>query len=140
MFPIDDRRGYRRPCKRRRQMLGFVQPCLLILLSRSDIHGYQLFQRLAAFGFDPHLTDPSVIYHVLRTMEVEGWVTSYQGTESQGPQRRIYQLTASGRASLDAWIEDLRLTRRKIDALIGAYDDLSQTLSMEEKSENSSDL
>jgi PadR family transcriptional regulator PadR len=103
-------------------MMGFLQPCLLLMLHRGDAHGYNLLNGLDEFGLDPEAHDPSKIYRALREMDMAGWVTSYEGEESRGPQRRVYHLTEEGRHHLDVWIEDLRSGKREIELLLAAYE------------------
>ena len=107
---------------RRRRMMGFLQPCLLLMLQRGDAHGYNLLNGLDEFGLNPEALDPSVVYRALREMEAAGWVTSYEGQESLGPQRRVYRLTEQGREHLDVWVQDLRRAKREIDLLLEAYE------------------
>jgi DNA-binding PadR family transcriptional regulator len=103
-------------------MMGFLQPCLLLMLHRGDAHGYNLLNGLSEFGLNPEAHDPSMIYRALREMEQAGWVTSYEGEESLGPQRRVYRLTEEGQGHLDTWVEDLRRAKREIELLIEAYE------------------
>jgi|YNPMSStandDraft_1061717.scaffolds.fasta_scaffold220401_1 PadR family transcriptional regulator PadR len=107
---------------RRRRIISFLQPCLLVLLRRDQAHGYSLLNDLAEFGFDPEWLDPSLVYRALREMEALGLVTSEWSDESLGPQRRVYRITPAGEEYLAHWIADLRQTRREIDALLTAYD------------------
>ncbi len=115
-------RRQRRHGRRRRRTMGFLQPCMLLLLHRGDAHGYNLLNGLDEFGLDPTAHDPSLIYRVLREMEAAGWMDSYQGEKSRGPQRRVYRLTEQGRQHLKIWIEDLRRTKREIELLIEAFE------------------
>jgi DNA-binding PadR family transcriptional regulator len=103
-------------------MVGFLQPCLLLMLHRSDDHGYNLLNGLDEFGLNPEAHDPSRIYRALREMEELGWITSYEGEESKGPQRRVYRLTQEGERHMAIWIEDLRRGKREIDLLLEAYE------------------
>lgn len=114
------RRG--RGQRRRRRMMGFLQPCLLLMLHRGDAHGYSLLGGLDEFGLNPEAYDPSMIYRALREMEAVGWITSYEGDESQGPQRRIYRPTEQGQHHLDLWVKDLHRAKREIELLIEAYE------------------
>ena len=107
---------------RRQRVMSFLQPCLLLMLIRGDAHGYRLLDELAEFGFNPDRFDPSLIYRALKEMEAGGWVTSRWDTESQGPRRRVYQITQEGQDYLQVWVADLRRTRQEIDALIAAYE------------------
>ena len=108
--------------RRRQRVMSFLQPCLLLMLTRTDAHGYSLLDGLDEFGFNLERLDPSLIYRALRDMEENGWVSSRWDDDSQGPRRRVYQITQDGRDYLEIWVADLRRTRREIDALITAYE------------------
>jgi len=101
--------------------MSFLQPCLLLLISREPAHGYSLLDGLDEFGFDRGRVDPSLVYRALRDMEADGWIDSDWDADSQGPQRRVYRLLPDGEQYLAEWIADLRKTRAEIDRLIQAY-------------------
>jgi PadR family transcriptional regulator PadR len=122
MNPGRGGRGRGRGRGRRRRMMGFLQPCLLLMLQRSDDHGYNLLSGLDEFGLNPDAYDPSMIYRALREMESAGWIISYEGETSLGPQRRVYRLTEEGRRHLEIWIEDLRRAKHEIELLLEAYE------------------
>jgi PadR family transcriptional regulator PadR len=107
---------------RRRRVMSFLQPCLLVLLRRDQAHGYSLLSGLATFGFDTEFLDPSLVYRALREMEMAGLVVSQWAEESLGPQRRVYRVTPAGEEYLAEWASDLRHTRRQIDDLLAAYE------------------
>jgi len=107
---------------RRQGVMGFVRPALLFLLTRENAHGYSLLDGLSEFGFNPKRIDPSLIYRTLREMEEAGWVSSYMGEESRGPQRRVYQLQPEGKTYLAELIDGLRRRRDEIDVLLQTYD------------------
>ena len=106
---------------RQRRMLGFLQPCLLVQLYEQDSHGYDLLQGLGEFVKNAEEYDPSVIYRVMRDMESEGWVDSYEGTVSRGPKRRVYRLNPEGKKRMERWISDLQKARDEIDNLLAVY-------------------
>lgn len=109
--------------RRRRRVASFLQPCLLVLLHQHGAsHGYSLLSGLEQFGFHSMRIDPSLVYRSLREMEGMALVSSeWSDDESQGPQRRVYQITPQGDQYLVEWIDDLRKTRTEIDTLISAY-------------------
>jgi DNA-binding PadR family transcriptional regulator len=102
--------------------MSFLQPCLLVMLHRGEAHGYNLLSGLEEFGFQPGQSDPSLLYRALREMEEIGLVSSEWDSDSLGPQRRVYQIAPAGEEYLKGWIDDLRRTRKEIDALIAAYE------------------
>ena len=102
-------------------MMGFLQPCLLLMLHRGDAHGYNLHNGLTEFGLNPEAYDPSMIYRALREMEELGWIVTYEGDRSRGPQRRVCRLTKEGERQLSIWVDDLRRGKREIELLLEAY-------------------
>ena len=112
---------------RRRRVMSFLQPCLLVMLHRGKAHGYNLLNGLDEFGFNPGQKDPSLIYRALRDMEELDLVSSeWDQDKSMGPQRRVYTITTKGEEFLVGWVADLRRTRQEIDALIRAYEQVEK--------------
>jgi PadR family transcriptional regulator PadR len=111
---------------RRRRVMSFLQPCLLVMLHRGEAHGYSLLNGLDEFGFNLDRLDPSLVYRALHDMEAARLVTSEWGDESQGPQRRIYCITGEGEQALTQWVTDLRRTRQEIDYLLSAFEKVAQ--------------
>lgn len=77
---------------------NFVRPCLLLLLREHPAHGYDLLERLQAFGFDG--SDPGGLYRTLRQLEDANLVRSAWERSSTGPDRRVYQLSRGGMEEL----------------------------------------
>jgi len=111
---------------RRRRVMSFLQPCLLVMLHRSEAHGYSLLNGLGEFGFNLDRLDPSLVYRALRDMEAASLVASEWADESLGPQRRVYRISEEGEQALAQWVADLRRTRQEIDQLLAAYESVSQ--------------
>ena len=120
-MPDVQRQIGKRGKRRRQRVMSFLQPCLLLLLTRDEAHGYSLIDGLDEFGFERQRFDPSLVYRALREMEDSGWVTSRWDDDSQGPRRRVYQILPQGEAFLAEWIADLRRTRAEIDRLLASY-------------------
>jgi len=103
--------------RRRRGGLYLLDPILLSSLHRGAAHGYSLLEELEAFGFDE--LDPSVVYRILRQMELDGWVTSnWDKDETQGPPRRVYILSQLGEEVLGDWVEELKKVNERITRLL----------------------
>jgi PadR family transcriptional regulator PadR len=96
----------------------FLQPCLLLLIAESPGHGYDLLDRLAAFGFE---RDPGGLYRTLRSMEREGLVRSEWRLSVAGPGRRRYELTATGHARLSSLAGALMETRHVVETYLERY-------------------
>ena len=102
-------------------MMGFLQPCILVQLSKEDRHGYDLLMGLDEFIDDAGQYDPSIIYRLLRELEANNHVVSYEGDISLGPKRKMYSITAAGENLLQTWMENLRRSRKEIDRLLDVY-------------------
>lgn len=109
--------------RRKRRIINFLQPCLLMLLLKQKAHGYNLLSDLASFGFDTSILDPSLVYRTLRDLEGMELVRSEWDDESQGPQRRMYEITQQGKEYLQEWMHDLERTQADIQKLITTYQD-----------------
>ncbi len=111
--------GWRwRGCSRR--AVRFLEPTLLLLLHHGPSHGYTLLERLGKFGLGG--LNPSVVYRALREMESRGWVTStWSEEQTQGPPRRVYNITAQGDEALGLWTQDLQETRNLVDHFLNTY-------------------
>ena len=116
--------GRRRRTRGRRGRSGgsirLLEPVLLLLLHSSPRHGYGLLDRLDEFGLGD--LNPSVVYRTLREMDEQGWVRSvWDGEETQGPPRRVYELTKRGNEMLALWVKDLEETKFHINGLVDKY-------------------
>lgn len=111
-----------RGCSHR--MGQFLDPALLLLLEQAPAHGYTLLSRMAEFGLD--FLAPTVIYRALREMEAHGWVTSTMDEETtQGPPRRVYALTSTGRQVLRCCIAQLQGTQQILEYLLALHEELA---------------
>ena len=97
--------GHRSNGHRRDQTQGqprlWLQPFLLLALEEWQSHGYELIRRMSTFGFEA--LDRGSVYRTLRQMEKDGLLVSGWDTSHDGPARRLYSLTDSGRTYLNTW-------------------------------------
>ena len=85
-----------------------LQPAILSALTEGPIHGYRLSERInemvGMYGDKP---DVSGIYRFLKKMETTGHVVSSWEAGSKGHAKRLYEITAEGRACLARWTSTL---------------------------------
>lgn len=98
-----------------------IEPELLLALREGPTHGYDLLDRLTR-GVAGERVDIGNLYRLLRALEAEGLVTSEWQHDLPGRSKRTYELTAEGRALLDAWAEALKRTNTSIADFIGRYE------------------
>ncbi len=97
---------------------------LLCLLKEHESYGYELIEKLRKFEFEGDRVDISVVYRNLRSMEKNGLIVSKWAESAQGPQKRMYSLTALGEKALDGWIRFLKGRRMQITAVIDKYESM----------------
>jgi len=77
---------------------GVVEACVLGLLAREPMYGWQLADRLISDG--AIIGSIGTLYPVLARLRERGEVSSYEVPSESGPARRYYELTAAGRRTL----------------------------------------
>ena len=100
---------------------NFLRSCLLLLLRERAAHGYDLLERLRAFGFKGE--DPGRLYRALRALEKEDLVRSAWHHSSAGPDRRIYELTRAGKEDLHESATALAATRETLQDFLSRYEE-----------------
>ncbi|AFM23603.1 PadR family transcriptional regulator [Desulfomonile tiedjei] len=96
-----------------------VQPTILALLAREDLHGYGLVQKITEYPmFAGDKPDPTGVYRFLKILEQRGLVTAEWELADSGPPKKVYKITAEGIECLERWIVTLDEYRRSIDTLL----------------------
>jgi len=106
-----------------KSLARLLRPAIMGTLATGAAHGYELAQRLARmkmFAQDP--PDHAGLYRALNLMESEGLLVSRWDTEHSGPARKIFELTADGKACLAQWRETLHAYRQGLDQLLRLLD------------------
>jgi len=83
---------------------GAVQLHILHHAAAGEIHGAWMAQELAEHGYE---ISPGTLYPTLHRLEAEGLLTSRKVVED-GHSRRVYKVTADGRAALGRTRKALR--------------------------------
>ena len=113
-------RGGRGRHRARRRRIRLLEPVLLLKLHQGPSLGYSLIEEMEAYGLGD--VQPSALYRSLRVMEEKGWISSiWDQEETQGPPRRIYEITPLGEQMLNGWAEELEESKVHIDRLLNSY-------------------
>lgn len=99
----------------------FVEPSLLLLLAEAPKHGYELLDDLPELSGERRV-DLGNLYRLLRSLEEEGIVESQWDDGADGPAKRVYWLSDSGRELLDRWADGLRDARDGVTAFLERND------------------
>jgi PadR family transcriptional regulator PadR len=74
---------------------GTLELCVLSLLSRGDMYGFELTGTISA-----HIAiSEGTIYPLLKRIRDEGFVTTYLKESQEGPPRKYYSITEYGRTT-----------------------------------------
>ncbi len=94
----------------------YLHGCLLLLVSESPTHSYELLERLGELGI--HNVDSGTVYRALRRLNDEDLVSSSWDESAVGPARRRYSVTPTGAASLDDCTSTVVATSRSLGVFL----------------------
>jgi PadR family transcriptional regulator PadR len=97
----------------------FVLPFILLLLSKVSLHGYELSQKLEAFGFKT--LDQGNLYRLLRQLEKDELLSSEWDTTGNGPAKRRYSITNAGITYLKGYANQLESYQSLLDQFFKMY-------------------
>jgi poly-beta-hydroxybutyrate-responsive repressor len=100
------RHGKDQPCTcAMGNLYRFVEPVVLLLLKqKGHSYGYDLAGDLQQHALTDAEIERGALYRTLRQLEENGNVASEWDTDTGGPARRVYRLTARGEEHLEEWI------------------------------------
>ncbi|MFS0574556.1 PadR family transcriptional regulator [Sporosarcina sp. 179-K 3D1 HS] len=93
---------------------GVLNLCVLVLLDKEDRYGYELVQKIS----DQISISEGSVYPLLRRLTKDGYFTTYLQESSEGPPRKYYKLTETGRAYLQEQLEEWRSFTAGVNNLI----------------------
>ncbi|WP_298039673.1 PadR family transcriptional regulator [uncultured Microbacterium sp.] len=76
---------------------GVVEYCVLGLLAREPMYGWQLADRLISAGM---IGGIGTLYPLLARLRDNGWVLAFEQVSEAGPVRKYYRLTDAGTTQL----------------------------------------
>jgi len=95
---------------------GAIEYCVMALLRDRDRYGLEIARTLVASG--DLVSSEGTIYPLLSRLRNDGLVETFWRESGQGPPRRYYLLTDSGRESLKLFIEHWERFRSAVDRLL----------------------
>ena len=95
---------------------GVLEIAVLAVLDNGESYGYDILSRLEDAGLSG-VGDASV-YGTLRRLEQAGHLRSRLETSANGPARKYYDVTESGREAYEAGADAWRRIERAVDGLI----------------------
>jgi poly-beta-hydroxybutyrate-responsive repressor len=103
----------------------YLQPSLLLALHLKTSYGYDLLGKINDFGFVDGSLDPGTVYHHLRRLEDDGFVSSKWDTSGTGPARRFYDITREGETLLKNWVMFMERNYNNLGNFLSQYNKTS---------------
>ena len=103
---------------KKKQSMEHTQLLVLSLLAGEDMYGYQMISELEKKLDSTFTMKEGTLYPILRTLENEGAVESYQTATEGGRKRKYYHLTDRGRKQLAAETAEWRKYEHAINAVL----------------------
>ena len=102
-------------------MQGTLELMILKTLSREQMHGYGVAQRIHQAVDDLLKVEDGSLYPALYRMEERGWIASEWGLSENNRRAKFYKLTRAGRKQLEAqsvnWERVSRAVTRVLEAI-----------------------
>ena len=98
----------------------FIQPSILLFLSKKPSYGYELIEKLKSLGFHKESIDVGAVYRTLRNLEKEGFLKSSWQIK-RGRRKRFYKITSNGRVLLRIWVERIKERKKALEKFIEFY-------------------
>jgi PadR family transcriptional regulator PadR len=94
---------------------GALEYCVLALLKDGERYGFELVRHLSVAEL---VTSEGTIYPLLSRLRRDGSVETTWRESTQGPPRRYYKLTSTGKASLESFAEEWRRFCRAVNGIL----------------------
>ena len=94
---------------------GVLELCVLVVLCRKDYYGYELVQTISK---NINISDGTV-YPLLRRLTRENYFTTYLQESGEGPPRKYYQITPTGREYKKVLLSEWNRFTEGVNNLIG---------------------
>jgi PadR family transcriptional regulator PadR len=95
---------------------GAVEYCVLGLLSREPMYGWQLSEQLVSAGL---IASIGTLYPLLARLRSNGLVVAYDEASASGPVRKYYRLTVAGTDQLQSFRQQWTPFASAVQNLIG---------------------
>ncbi|MGL6198073.1 MAG: PadR family transcriptional regulator [Lachnospiraceae bacterium] len=99
---------------------GVLEGCILEIISRKEIYGYEITRQLNTLGFTDVVD--GTVYTILVRLEKNRLVNIEKKPSAIGPPRKFYTLNDAGRKELSRFWQKWEFVSSKINELKGDHD------------------
>jgi PadR family transcriptional regulator PadR len=93
---------------------GVIEMCVLALVSQRDFYGYELVE---AISKKIEISEGTV-YPILRRLTQEGFFETYLQESTEGPPRKYYRITDTGKKSIETLLHEWRSFVGSVDLIL----------------------
>ncbi|MCL2491744.1 MAG: PadR family transcriptional regulator [Coriobacteriia bacterium] len=97
---------------------GYNDTMILSLLLEEDSYGYEISKSIRQISDEKYIIKETTLYSAFNRLEKQGFIRSYQGSQTHGRQRTYYRITPTGIDYYRQKCEEWALTREVIDRFI----------------------
>lgn len=101
----------------RSQLLkGILEGCILAIVDKEEVYGYELSKKLQAFGLD---VSEGTIYPVLLRLQKNQCIVGQMRPSDSGPKRKYYSITEEGKKTLQDIREEWEQLSSSLNRILG---------------------
>jgi PadR family transcriptional regulator PadR len=98
---------------------GSTEIILLSLLDEKDMYGYEIAEQIEQLSEGYLRYKEGTLYPALKRLEIQGWLESYWQQSHEGPRRKYYRLTKTGRKALTDQKQEWTFFQRVMNRIVG---------------------
>ncbi|MFT4415614.1 PadR family transcriptional regulator [Fredinandcohnia humi] len=98
---------------------GSTSMILLSLLSEKEMYGYEITEKVHEISEGFLTYKEGTLYPALKKLELNGHVDSYWQNSTDGPRRKYYRITSSGKKALEEQKHEWNVFRRIMYRIVG---------------------
>ena len=104
-----------------RRVSKFIEPSLLLFLSKGSSYGYDLIGKLRWLGFHEEAVDMGAVYRTLRKLERGGFIKSRWQEIKGRKKKRYYDITPRGMQLLEKWTVRIKERKKAMSKFVRFY-------------------
>lgn len=93
---------------------GVIEMCVLALIARQDMYGYEIVQNIASYTE----INEGTVYPILRRLTMEEYFVTYLKESTIGPARKYYHITEKGKGYYYSLREDWKDFSKMVDEIL----------------------
>jgi PadR family transcriptional regulator PadR len=98
---------------------GSTSIILLSLLSEKEMYGYEITEKVQELSEGYLSYKEGTLYPALKRLELNGLVESYWEKSSEGPRRKYYKVTNTGRKALADQKQEWNMFQKVMHRIVG---------------------